>query len=54
MKIGGLCYKAVGYPRDTAKDKHAKEVFRKCIHYCLQQETVLVNRPKELKFRNQA
>ena len=52
MKIGGMCYKARTFPPSAKDEAYAKHQFGECRRYCLQQETVVVDRPKELKFRN--
>jgi hypothetical protein len=52
MKLGGLCHKARTFPPSAKDEAYAKHQFGECRRYCLQQETVLVDRPKELKLRN--
>ena len=52
MKIGGMCHRALTFPPSAKDEAYAKHQFKECRRYCLQQETVVVDRPKELKFRN--
>lgn len=52
MKIGGMCSRTLTFPASAKDEEYARYTFKECKRYCLQQETFLVDRPKELKFRN--